>query len=60
MTSTGLGEFIGPTLSSILNDAYGFREAQDTYANVILLFAIIYFLSTGHFRIFIKTAKERK
>ena len=59
VTSTGLGEFIGPLLSSILNDAYGFREAQDTYANIILIFAILYFLSTGHVRIFIRTEKER-
>lgn len=27
VTCTGLGEFIGPVMSSILNDAYGFREA---------------------------------
>ena len=57
--STGFGEFIGPTLSSVLNDSYGFREAQDIYANCILVFAILYFVSTGHFTIFLRTEKER-
>ena len=27
VTSTGVGEFIGPVLSSFLNERYGFREA---------------------------------
>jgi len=27
VTSNGLGEFIGPVLSSFLNEKYGFREA---------------------------------
>ena len=59
VTCTGLGEFIGPVLSSFLNDKYGFREAQDIYANIILIFGIIYFLSVGHIYIFTKTEKER-
>ena len=59
VTCTGLGEFIGPVLSSFLNDRYGFRESQDIYANIILVFAFIYFFSVGHFFIFIKTRKER-
>ena len=32
VTCTGAGEFIGPVLSSFLNEKYGFREAQDIYA----------------------------
>ena len=56
---TGLGEAIGPTLSSVLNTAYGFRIAQDIFAMGCLGYAIIYFLSTGHFNMFFKTQKER-
>ena len=55
VTCTGLGEFTGPVLSSFLNERYGFREAQDIYANCVLVFAIIYFLSVGHIFIFFRT-----
>ena len=47
---TGLGEAIGPTLSSSLNEAYGFRIAQDIFAGFCFLFATIYFFSVGHFK----------
>jgi len=60
VTCTGLGEFIGPVLSSFLNEKYGFREAQDIYANVIMVFALIYFFSVGHFYIFFRTEKEKQ
>lgn len=60
VTCTGLGEFIGPVLSSFLNEKYGFREAQDIYANIIMVFALIYFFSVGHFYIFLRTDKEKK
>ena len=60
VTCTGLGEFIGPVLSSFLNDKYGFREAQDIYANILLIYAIIYFFCVGHIFIFIRTKKERQ
>ena len=59
VTSTGVGEFIGPVLGSILNEKYGFRESQDIYANVIIIFAIIYFFCVGHVTIFMRTEKER-
>ena len=59
VTSTGLGEFIGPTLSSMLNVKYGFRESMDIYANIVLIFALLYFMSVGHFFIFIRTDRER-
>lgn len=59
VTCTGMGEFVGPVLSSFLNDRYGFREAQDIYANIILVFALVYFFSVGHIYIFFRTQKER-
>ena len=52
---TGLGEAIGPTLSSFLNEAYGFRQAQDIFASGCLVFALIYFACVGHFTMFFKT-----
>ena len=48
---TGLGEAIGPMLSSSLNEAYGFRIAQDIFAAGCALYAIVYFFSVGHFTI---------
>ena len=48
----GMGEFIGPVLSSFLNDRYGFRTSQDIYAAIVGIFAIAYFSSVGHFYIF--------
>lgn len=60
VTCTGAGEFIGPALSSFLNEKYGFRVAQDIYANMILVFGGFYFLSVGHIHIFTQTKKERK
>lgn len=59
VTCTGVGEFIGPVLSSFLNERYGFRVAQDIYAQIVLVFAFIYFFSAGHIYIFIKTDKEK-
>lgn len=56
---TGLGEAIGPTLSSCLNEAYGFRMAQDIFASGCFLYALVYFACVGHFRLFFKTDKER-
>lgn len=58
VTCTGLGEFIGPVLSSFLNERYGFREAQDIYAQIVLVFGIIYFCSVGHFTIFTRSKQE--
>jgi MFS family permease len=60
VTSTGLGEFAGPLLSSVLNEAYGFREAQDTYATIVLIFAGFYFIFTGHIHIFLRKPMEQK
>jgi len=52
--SNGVGEAIGPVLSSHLNEAYGFREAQDYYAFGVLSFAIVYFILAGHFKLIFK------
>ena len=51
----GLGEFIGPVLSSFLNEKYGFRASQDIYAVLVMIFGLCYFFSVGHIRIFFKT-----
>lgn len=56
---TGAGEFIGPVLSSLLNDSYGFRGAQDIYANLIMIFGALYFILCGNFAMFVYTQKER-
>ena len=46
VTSTGVGEAIGPIVSSLLIDAYGYTEAQDIYAVFLLSFAALYLLIT--------------
>ena len=53
----GLGEFIGPVLSSFLNEKYGFRASQDIYAVMVMIFAFFYFFSVGHIHIFTRTDK---
>ena len=50
--SNGIGEAIGPMLSSHLNEAYGFREAQDIFAFGVIIYAGIYFCFAGGFRMF--------
>ena len=48
----GIGEAIGPALSSTLNEAYGFRTAQAVYASMLLLYGLVYFVGVGHFDVF--------
>ena len=48
----GIGEAIGPVLSSTLNEAYGFRAAQTIYAGMLLLYGLSYFIGVGHFDMF--------
>ena len=48
----GIGEALGPVLSSCLNEAYGFRAAQSIYAGLLLLYGLAYFVGVGHFAIF--------
>ena len=49
---TGAGESIGPILSSVLYDQFGFREAADIFAFIIVVYAVIYFFFCGHLRMF--------
>ena len=59
VVATGVGEAIGPMLSSILYDAYGFREAADIFAFMILIYGILYFFFVGHIRMFFKRKSPR-
>ena len=52
VVATGVGEMVGPVLSSFLNEGYGFRSAQDIFAGGCLGFAFFYFIMVGHFTIF--------
>ena len=52
VVATGIGEGLGPILSSFLNEGYGFRTAQDIFAVGCLGFAFFYFIMVGHFYIF--------
>ena len=49
---TGAGQSIGPILSSVLYDQFGFREAADIFAFIIVVYAVIYFFFCGHLRMF--------
>ena len=50
--STGVGESIGPILSSVLYDQFGFREAADIFAFIIIVYGLIYFFFCGNYRMF--------
>lgn len=52
MLSTGAGESIGPILSSVLYDQFGFREAADIFAFIIIVYGLIYFFFCGNYRMF--------
>ena len=59
VVSTGIGEAIGPMMSSTLYDAYGFRDAADILAFIAIIYACIYFMFVGNFKMFLRTRKER-
>lgn len=59
VTSTGVGETIGPIASSILNKYYGFNLAQDYFAIFMLSYAMLYFFLAGGSRILHSTATEK-
>lgn len=61
VTATGVGEAIGPIVSSMLNHHYGFTIAQDYMASFLLCYLLIYFFLGGGFSIckVSKTEKER-
>lgn len=47
VTFQSFGEAIGPMMSSILVDSYGFRSAQDIYAAYLGTYCLLYFLTCG-------------
>ena len=59
MIATGVGEAVGPILSSVLYDQFGFREAADIFAFLIVIYAIAYFALVGHIRMFIRRPSPR-
>lgn len=46
VTASGLGEAIGPILASVLVKIFDFRQSQEMYAFLILLFALWYLFAT--------------
>ena len=59
MTSTGIGETIGPIISSVLNDQYGFTLAQDYWCSILLCYVLLYFFFGGGIDIF-KRSEDTK
>ena len=45
--SLGLGQTIGPVLSAVLYEAYGFRSTQDIVGLTAVVFGILYFVFGG-------------
>jgi MFS family permease len=46
VTSTGLGETVGPILASVLVEIYDFRSSQELYATALLCYAALYLVIT--------------
>ena len=47
VTFQSFGEAVGPMMSSLLVDSYGFRNAQDIYAAYLATYCLLYFLTCG-------------
>ena len=45
--SMGIGEAIGPVISSIVNKQLGFSASQDLVGAILSVFSIAYFLACG-------------
>ena len=60
VTATGIGEAIGPMISSILNHHYGFTIAQDYCASFLLCYLLVYFFLGGGFSIFFNSKIEKE
>jgi hypothetical protein len=58
VTSTGLGETLGPVISSVVNHYHGFTAAQDFFASFSMCFCLMYFFLGGGIYIFAYTEKE--
>lgn len=54
VTLQSFGEAIGPMVSSMLCDAYGFRYAQEIYAAYLATYCVAYFLCCGMCSMFFK------
>ena len=59
MTSTGVGETIGPIASSFLNKYYGFNLAQDYFAMFMMTYALMYIFLGGGSKILRSTETEK-
>ena len=59
MTSTGIGETLGPIASSLLNKYFGFNLAQDYYAMFMISYAIMYIIFAGGRKILRSTETEK-
>lgn len=59
MTSTGIGETLGPVASSLLNKYFGFNMAQDYYAMFMISYAMLYIFFAGGRKILRSTETEK-
>lgn len=59
VTSTGVGETIGPIASSLLNKYFGFNLAQDYFAMFVISYAMMYIFMGGGRKILRSTATEK-
>lgn len=54
VTLQSFGEAVGPMVSSLLVDSYGFRYAQEIYAAYLGTYCLLYFLTCGMCSMFFK------
>jgi MFS family permease len=55
VTFQSFGEAVGPMVSSLLVDSYGFRNAQDIFAAYLGTYCLFYFLTCGMCSMFFKS-----
>lgn len=60
VTSTGVGDTIGPIACSMLIEMYGYTGAQDIYASFLMCFGLLYFFLAGGFSILTYTTAEKE
>jgi len=60
VTLQSFGEAIGPMVSSLLVDSYGFRTAQEVYAAYLATYCLFYFLTCGMCSMFFNVGGKRK
>ena len=49
VAAAGLGELLGPFMSSYLTHYYSFTTAYEAYSILVVVYIILYFLLTGGF-----------